>query len=130
MSLSFIDAIQHSKHGLVKKNTLFLPFHMELMYIWIGKDMSLLSIPDIITDFYSLKAEINVHEDEKYTQIVFLKHSNLHREFDHYKGHIIFHCAEKGADIFLKENRHFIKISFHGDTETIFFELIDNPLNL
>ena len=47
---SFIAAVRNGEKGFVIKNSVFLPFHCEILTIWIGKEMPLLSTPDQITD--------------------------------------------------------------------------------
>ncbi|NQT62952.1 MAG: hypothetical protein HQ556_08360 [Candidatus Marinimicrobia bacterium] len=116
--------------GFLIKNSIFLPFHFELLSVWIGKDMSLLSKPELITDFSYKKGEIFIREGETYTNLIFVNHGELKREYGHYKGHIILYCTEKGDDIFDKDRRHYIKLSFHDDTNNVYMELIDDPFEL
>jgi hypothetical protein len=92
--------------------------------------MSLLSKPELITDFSHKKGEIFIREGESYTNLIFVNHAELKREYGHYKGHIILYCTEKGDDIFDKDRRHYIKLSFHDDTNNVYMELIDDPFEL
>ena len=130
MSKLIRAAIDAKKNGLLVKNSVFLPFHCELISVWIGKDMSLVARPDVITDFNHAKSEIFIREGEYYTNLVFTHHKDLKKEYGHYKGHVILTCTEKGADIFDPDQRHFVKLSFHDDTDTVYMELIDDPLSL
>jgi len=116
--------------GFLIKNSIFLPFHLELLSVWIGKDMSLVSKPDVITDFSDKKGDLHIREGENYTNLIFVNHKELKREYGNYKGHIILFCTEKGDDIFDKTRRHYIKLSFHDDTNNVYMELIDDPFEL
>lgn len=123
-------AIEAGDKGLLIKNSIFLPFHVELLSVWVGKDMSLLSKPDLITDFTPGNGEISIREGESYTNLVFTHHKDLRKEYGHYKGHIILYGTEKGADIFDPDRRHYMKLSFHHDKEEVDLELIDDPFDL
>lgn len=127
---SIQKSIELGTKGFLVKNSVFLPFHLELISVWIGKDMSLVSKPDLFTDFSEKKGDVLVREGATYTNLVFGNHKELKKEYGHYKGHIILHGAEKGADIFKKEDLHFIKLSFHDDTNNVYMELIDDPFDL
>ncbi|MCX6177803.1 MAG: hypothetical protein NT163_00220, partial [Chlorobiales bacterium] len=105
---SFITAINNSEHGFFIKNSVFLPFHCEIISIWIGKEMSLLSTPDVITDLDDRNV-LSIREGESYTNLVFRKWNDLSKELGHHSGHIILHATEKGADIFSKKNLHYIR---------------------
>jgi len=126
---SFIAAVKNGEKGFVIKNSVFLPFHCEIISIWIGKEMSLLSAPDQITDLCESEL-IGVRVGDSYTNLVFRKWNNLAKELGHDKGHIILHAAEKGSDIFRSENLHYIRISFQDHKKEISLEIIDNPLDL
>jgi hypothetical protein len=126
---SFVEAIRKDIRGHVIKNSVFLPFHCELISIWIGKEMSFVSAPELIVDLCDT-GEIAIREGETYTNLVFRKWNNLGKELGNQKGHIILHSAEKGADIFLRENLRYIRISFHDQHDSLSFEIIDNPLDL
>jgi len=126
---SFIDAIKAEEKGFVIKNSVFLPFHCEIITIWLGKEMSLLSTPNLITDLTDGEV-LGVREGEFYTNLVFRKWSDLRKELGHHKGHIILRAAEKGVDIFRLENLHYIRISFHDHLKNLSFEIIDNPYDL
>ena len=130
MTKTIQGAIEAKQSGFLIKNSIFLPFHLELLSVWIGKDMSLLSRPDLITDFNSPKSELTIREGATYTNLVFLNHGELRKEYGNYKGHIILFCTEKGDDIFNEALRHYIKLSVHDDSNTVFLELIDNPFEL
>ncbi len=130
MNKTIHQAIEAGEKGFLIKNSIFLPFHIEILSVWIGKDMSLISRPDVLTDFSDSKGDVQIREGDTYTNIVFVKHKELKKEYGHYKGHIILFGAEKGRDIFDKNERHFIKLSFHDDTDNVYMELIDNPLDL
>ena len=123
-------AIEAGDKGLLIKNSVFLPFHFELLSVWVGMDMSFLSKPDLITDFSSKKAEIFIREGESYTNLLFSHHKELNVEYGHAKGHIILYATEKGADIFDPARRHYIKLSFNHDSDAIDLELIDDPFEL
>ncbi len=124
------QATDAKETGFLIKNSIFLPFHLELLSVWMGKDMSLVSRPDVITDFGGRKSDIHIREGETYTNLIFVNHKELKREYGHYKGHIILFCTERGDDIFDKTKRHYIKLSFHDDTNNVYMELIDDPFEL
>jgi hypothetical protein len=124
------QAVEAGETGFLIKNSIFLPFHIELLSVWIGKDMSLISKPDILTDFSDQKGDIHIREGESYTNLIFVHHKELKKEYGHYKGHIILYGTEKNADIFDKERRHYVKLSFHDDTNNVYMELIDDPFDL
>ena len=126
---SFITAITNDEHGFFIKNSVFLPFHCEILSIWIGKELSFISTPDDITDFGD-RSVLFIREGESFTNLVFRKWNDLSKELGHHKGHIILHAAEKGADIFKKENLHYIRISVHDDTKELSLEIMDNPFDL
>ncbi|NTV93392.1 MAG: hypothetical protein HGA72_09080 [Chlorobiaceae bacterium] len=126
---SFVQAIQNEEQGFVIKNSVFLPFHCEILSIWIGKEMSLLSSPDLVTDLADTEI-IGIREGETYTNLVFRKWGDLAKELGNHKGHIILRAAEKGSDIFKIENLHYIRIRFNDSKRDISFEIIDDPYNL
>lgn len=126
---SFVDAIRKKERGYITGNSVYLPFHCEIIRIWIGKEMSLLSTPEVIVDFCDA-GDIGMREGRFYTNLVFRKWRDLQRELGHHKGHIIINAAEKGADLFRSENLHYIRISFKDDRKELEFELIDNPFDL
>jgi len=126
---SFIAAIKAEEKGFVIKNSVFLPFHCEIITIWLGKEMSLLSTPDLITDLTDAEV-LGIREGDFYTNLVFRKRSDLAKELGHHKGHVILRAAEKGADIFQPENLHYIRIGFHDHQKELSLELIDNPHDL
>ncbi len=126
---SFIAAINAEEKGFVIKNSVFLPFHCEIITIWIGKEMSLLSTPDLITDLTDAEV-LGVREGDFYTNLVFRKWSDLAKELGHHKGHIILRAAEKGADLFKVENLHYVRIGFLDHKKELSLEIIDNPYDL
>ncbi len=126
---SFIATVKNGEKGFVIKNSVFLPFHCEIITIWIGKEMSLLSVPELITDLTDAEV-LGVREGDFYTNLVFRKWSDLAKELGHHKGHIILRAAEKGTDIFQAENLHYIRIGFHDHQKELSFEIIDNPYDL
>jgi hypothetical protein len=126
---SFTAAVSKGEKGFAVHNSVFLPFHCEIISIWIGKEMSLLSVPDEIVDLGDAEV-IGVREGESYTNLVFRKRGDLAKELGNHKGHIILHAAEKGTDIFNAENRHYIKIGFHDHRKELSFEIINDPFEL
>ncbi len=126
---SFVDAIGKKEMGFAVKNSVFLPFHLEMISIWIGKEMSLLAVPELMVDFCNTP-DIGIREGKSYTNLVFRKWKNFQHELGHQKGHIIILAAEKGADLFDRQNLHYIRISFRDDRKELEFELIDNPFDL
>lgn len=126
---SFAASIRNGETGFSVHNSVFLPFHCEIISIWIGKEMSLLSVPDEITDLLDTEV-IGIREEESYTNLVFRKWGDLARELGNHKGHIILHAAEKGEDIFQDENRHYIKIGFHDHRKELSFEIVNDPFEL
>lgn len=126
---SFFDAIRNGEQGFVIRNSVYVPFHCHLLSIWIGKELSRLSTPDLIVDFTDQEA-IAIREESTYTNFVFRKWGDLSKEFGHHKGHVILHAAEKGADIFNPENQHYIRLTFRDRSRDVFIEIIDDPLSL
>lgn len=126
---SFLNAISNGEEGFFTKNSLYLPFHCEIISIWIGKEMSLLASPELITDLMDSEV-LAIREGDFYTNLVFRKWSDFAKELCHNKGHIILRAAEKGADIFRSDNLHYIRIVFHDHKKEISFEIIDNPRDL
>jgi hypothetical protein len=126
---SFIAAVKNGEKGFIIKNSVFLPFHCEIITIWLGKEMSLLSSPDLITDLMDTDV-LGIREGDFYTNLVFRKRSDLAKELGHHKGHIILRAAEKGADIFQPENLHYIRIGFHDHPRELSLEIIDSPYDL
>lgn len=124
------QAIESKETGLLIKNSIFLPFHLELLSVWVGKDMSLISRPDVLTDFSDQKGDIHIREGESYTNLVFPHHKELKKEYGNFKGHVILYGTEKGVDIFDEKRRHYIKLSFNDDTNNVQMELIDDPFYL
>ncbi len=130
MSKTIRQAIDAQDKGFLIKNSIFLPFHIELISVWIGKDMSLLAKPDVLTDFSDQKGDIHIRTGESYTNLIFVHHKELKKEYGNYKGHIILYGTELGADIFDNDRRHYIKLSFHDNTSNVYMELIDDPFDL
>ena len=126
---SFLSAISNGEQGFYINNSVFLPFHCEIISIWLGKEMSLLSAPDVITDITDAEV-LGLREGDFYTNLVFRKRSDLAKELGHHKGHIILRAAEKGTDIFQTENLHYIRIGFHDHEKGLSLEIIDNPFDL
>lgn len=126
---SFLNAISNGEQGFYINNSVFLPFHCEIISIWLGKEMSRLSAPDVITDITDTEV-LGLREGDFYTNLVFRKRSDLAKELGHHKGHIILRAAEKGTDIFQTENLHYIRIGFHDHEKKLSLEIIDNPFDL
>jgi len=124
------QSIESGDTGLLIKNSIFLPFHLELLSVWIGKDMSLIAKPDVLTDFSDDKGDIHIREGEGYTNLCFCHHKELKKEYGRFKGHVILYGTEKGADIFDETRRHYIQLSFNDDTNNVQMELIDDPFYL
>ncbi|MCF7822637.1 MAG: hypothetical protein K9N35_00545 [Candidatus Marinimicrobia bacterium] len=124
------QAIEAKESGFLIKNSIFLPFHIELLSVWVGKDMSLVSRPDLLTDFSGSSADIHIREGASYTNLIFPHHKELKKEYGNFKGHIILYGSEKGADIFDKKRRHYVKLSFDDDTFNVSMEMIDDPFYL
>jgi hypothetical protein len=126
---SFTASIASGEEGFAIHNSVYLPFHCEIISIWIGKEMSLLSVPDQIVDLADTEV-IGIREGESYTNLVFRKWGDLTRELAHHKGHIILYVAEKGEDIFNSDNLHYIRIGFHTHRKGLTFEIINDPFRL
>jgi hypothetical protein len=126
---SFLNVISNGEQGFYINNSVFLPFHCEIISIWLGKEMSRLSAPDVITDITDAEV-LGLREGDFYTNLVFRKRSDLAKELGHHKGHIILRAAEKGTDIFQTENLHYIRIGFHDHEKKLSLEIIDNPFDL
>jgi len=125
----FVNAIQEGATGMVFRNSLFLPFHLELLTVWVGKEMSLLAVPDLMTDLTEGNGTVAMREGDTYTNLVLRKAGDLRKEFGHEKGHIILHAAEKGSDIFDNNNLHYIKVHF-SNKHIVTFELVEDPYYL
>ncbi|WP_294347973.1 hypothetical protein [Prosthecochloris sp.] len=125
----FVQSIHDGEKGMIFRNSVYLPFHLELLSVWIGKEMSLLAVPDLLTDFSEGNGHLAVREGEQYTNLVFKKGGDLRKELGRSKGHIILQAAEKGANIFDEENRHYIKVCF-SNRHTLDFELVEDPFYL
>ncbi|ASQ89920.1 hypothetical protein CHL67_02385 [Prosthecochloris sp. GSB1] len=125
----FVRAIQDGETGMVFRNAIYLPFHLEILSVWMGKEMSLLAVPELLTDLTEGNGLIGLREGEWYTNIVFRRSGDLRKELGHEKGHIILHAAEKGSDLFREENRHYIRIGF-SDKHLLRFELVEDPFYL
>ncbi len=130
MNKTIHQVVESKASGFLIKNSIFLPFHFELLSIWIGKDMSMVSKPDLLTDFSEHNGDVHIRESESYTNLIFVAHKDLKREYGHYKGHIILYCTEKGANIFDEDQRHYVKLSFHDDSNAVYMELKDDPFDL
>ncbi len=126
---SFTTAIANGEEGFSIHNSVYLPFHCEIVSIWIGKEMSLLTVPDMIVDLGDTEV-IGIREGEGYTNLVFRKWGDLIRELGHHKGHIILHAAEKGDDIFRSDNLHYIRIGFHAHRQVLTFDIVNDPFRL
>jgi hypothetical protein len=126
----FIVSIADGKKGLVFGNSVFLPFHLELISVWIGKEMSLLSAPDIVVDLCDDNDDVAVREGCTYTNLVFRKYRDLARDLGNDKCHIVLYAAEKGSDIFPAENRHYIRLEFQLRSKEISLDIIDDPFTL
>jgi hypothetical protein len=130
MMNGFIDPIRDGRTGLVFSNSLYLPFHLEILSIWIGKEMSLLANPEVIVDLGEESHDVVQRDGTTYTNLVFRRYRDLAHEFGNGKGHVILYAAEKGSDIFKPENRHYIRISFQRPHKEITFEIIEDPFQL
>jgi hypothetical protein len=126
---SFLRAISNGEHGFVIKNSLFLPFHCEIISIWIGKEMTLISTPDFIVDLSDTDI-VGIREGFSYTNLVFKKWNDLVKELGYHKGHVILHAAEKESDVFINENLHYIRIGFQAGEKNVSLEVIDSPYDL
>ena len=123
------DTLDNKHKGFVRLNSIYLPFHFELISVWVGKEMSLLDVPEQIADF-APGSEVAIREGEHYTNIILRKHKNLRREYGHYRGHVVLCCAEKGSDIFNPDNRYFLKLSFRDDSDEVTIEKVTDPFKL
>jgi hypothetical protein len=130
MTRTVKEAMANKAQGFARHNSVFLPCHFELISIWIGKEMSLLSRPDHLVDFCKPGGAIGIREGSSYTNLVFRDHKELNKEFGHYKGHIVLHITEKGGDVFDLEQRHYLRLGFRDDSDGVFIELIDDPFKL
>lgn len=126
----FVDAIRQGRRGLVFENSMFLPFRLDILHIWIGKEMSLLSSPEVIVDLCEGNGQIALRESDTWTNVVLHRYRDLVREFGDGKGHVVLYAVEKGADPFVPGNRHYIRIAFGIQEKEISFEIIDDPFQL
>ncbi|MCF7798047.1 MAG: hypothetical protein K9N11_02810 [Lentisphaeria bacterium] len=125
-----VETIKAGATGLVYKNSVFLPFHFELISIWIGKEMSLLASPEHYVDFCGCDGDVGVRTSESYTNLIFREYKDLVKDFSKNRGHVILYCTEKGDDIFKKNRRHYVKMGFEEDSNQVSLELIDDPFDL
>ena len=125
----FVQAIKDGEEGMIFRDSVFLPFHLEILSVWVGKEMSLLAVPDVYTDFCEGNGRLAVREGAAYTNLVFRKGGDIRKELGRCKGHIIIQAAEKGSDIFDAENRHYIRVCF-TNKHTLEFELVEDPFYL
>lgn len=130
MAQKMVEALKAGATGLVFRNSVFLPFHFELISVWIGKEMSLLAAPEHYVDFCGCNGDVGIRTGETYTNLIFRQHKDLVKEFGRYKGHVILKCAEKGADIFQEDQRHFVKLGFKEGQVEVSMELINDPFDL
>ena len=126
----FFEAITQGRRGLVFGNSLYLPFQLDILTIWVGKEMSMISSPQVIVDLCPGSEDVALRENENWTNIVFRGHGDLVREFGNGKGHVILYAVEKGHDPFVQEHRHYIRVSFAMHAKEISLELIDDPFQL
>lgn len=126
---SFNAAARNGETGFAIGNSVFVPFHCDIISIWIGKEMSLLSVPDLITDLADTET-IGIREGASFTNLVFRKWGDLSKELGNHKGHIILHAVEKGEDIFKSENRHYIRMGFHDHDRELFIKIVNDPFDL
>ncbi|NTU91306.1 MAG: hypothetical protein HGB01_05525 [Chlorobiaceae bacterium] len=126
----FLEIIQRGTKGLVFENSVFFPFRMQLLTVWLGKEMSLLASPEFIVDLCEGNEDVAIREGDTWTNIVFRRYRDLCREFGNGKGHIILLASEMGADFFTQERRHYIRVAFPSHGKEISFEIIDDPFQL
>lgn len=116
--------------GLFFENSLFLPFRLDILHVWVGKEMSLISSPDLITDLCEGSRDIAIREGEAWTNIVLRRYGDLAREFGNDRGHVVLYAAEQGGDLFQQENRHYIRVSFATEGKTLSFGIVEDPFEL
>jgi hypothetical protein len=126
----FVDTIRQGRKGLVFGNSLYLPFRLDLMSIWVGKEMSLLSSPEVIFDLCEGSRDVAIREEDAWTNIVLRRHGDLGRDLGNGKGHVILYATEKGGDLFIQEQRHYVRVSFATQGKELSFEIIDDPFRL
>jgi len=126
----FFEAIAQGRKGLVFGNSLYLPFQLDLLTIWVGKEMSMISSPQVIVDLCPGSGDVAIREEGNWTNIVLRGHGDLVRELGNGKGHVILYAVEKGRDPFVQEHRHYVRVSFTMHTKEISLEIIDDPLQL
>lgn len=98
--------------------------------IWVGKEMSLLSSPEVIRDLCEGSREVAIREEDAWTNMVLRRHGDHARDLGNGKGHVILYGAEKGGDLFMQEQRHYIRICFASQAKEISFEIINDPFQL
>ncbi len=126
----FVDAIGAGAKGLTLENSVYLPFRLELLSIWLGKEMSLLASPELIVDMCEGSDDVAIRTGDGWTNIVFRRYRDLDRELGDGKGHVVLCAVEEGGNIFSEKERHFIRIWFTRHGKEISFEIIDDPFNL
>lgn len=130
MARKMVETINAGSTGLVFKNSVFLPFHFELISVWVGKEMSFLASPEHYVDFCGCDGDVGIRTGETYTNLIFREYKDLVHEFSKNRGHVVLYCTEKGADLFQKDARHYVKIGFEENSRQTSLELIDDPFDL
>lgn len=126
----FVESIRNGRRGLVLGNSIYLPFRLDLLSVWIGKEMSMLATPELMVDLCPGNGDVAIREEPGWTNIVFRRYRDLAREFGGGRGHVVLYAAEKGGDLFAPDQRHYIRISFDRDGKDASFEIIDDPFML
>jgi hypothetical protein len=126
----FIEVIDKGGKGLVFGNSIYLPFRLDLLSLWVGKEMSLISSPEVIVDLCDGNGEVALREGDSWTNIVLRGYRDLAREFGNGKGHVTLYATEKGADLFEHSHRRYIRITFTTHEKELLLEIIDDPFQL
>jgi hypothetical protein len=124
-----IQVIEQGTRGFYIRNSLYLPFHCEILSIWVGREMSFIAAPELLCDMMDSEV-LALREGDRYTNLVFRKWGDMAKELGNNKGHVILFAAEKGSDLFQAEQRFYIRITFELEPRELSFELLDNPFYL
>jgi hypothetical protein len=113
-------ALEKKKNGIYSYNRLILPFKCNFLKIIIEDD--------IITNFSSSNPDVEIVENENFTDIYFKKYKDIQNEFSKYENIKLIVC-EKDEDIFdfknhIKlllyiENEHIVRIELPDENQII-----------
>ena len=92
--------LEAGSQGFSIGNRLSVPFRADLISILVGKRQSMLSEPDLITDFSPNDKSITVVEYEDRMDLYFHDYPSLQKELGRWQGMLIITCCELCDDLF------------------------------